>query len=315
MERCSPDVVIITISRPRRRDLTTARPIKPLALPNVPRARVGPRPHIMRLDPAELWVDGLYQRDLSPKSLKLIEKLVREWDWRRFSIPVVAKVDGAWHVIDGQHTAIAALSHGGIGEIDVMVVETDAVGDRAEAFLGHNRDRIAVTTGELFFAAAASGDEDVHTALSVCQRAGATVLRNPSPGRPFRPGEIIAVAALMKLIKRRSAMQARIVIETLVKAQLAPISAEMINAIDAIFHSPMYGDVEPDAVVEALARFGGVIAPKAVELSLAKKIPRARALAVIIYQHTKKGRRASVSASDSTNAASKRRNGAAPPLN
>jgi hypothetical protein len=298
-----------------RRNLTTARPIKLLALPNVPRAQIGPRPRITRLHPSELWVDGLYQRDLSPKSLKLIEKLVREWDWSRFSIPVVAKVDGAWHVIDGQHTAIAALSHGGIGEIDVMVVEAQAVGDRAEAFLGHNRDRIAVTTGELFFAAAASGDEDVHTALSVCQRAGATVLRNPSPGRPFRPGEIIAVSALMKLIKRRSAMQARIVIECLVKAQLAPISAEMINAVDSILHAPMYGDVESDNVVDALAKFGTVITPKAFELSLAKKIPRARALAVIIYQHTNKGRRSSTSAQDGTMPLSKHHNGVTPQLN
>jgi hypothetical protein len=269
----------------------TARPIKALELPNVPRAPVGPRPRMMRIDPAELWVDGLYQRDLSKKSLKLIEKLVREWDWTRFSIPVVTNVDGAWHVIDGQHTAIAALSHGGIGEIDVMVVDSSAVGERAEAFLGHNRDRIAVTTGELFFAAAASGDEDVNTALNVCQRAGATVLRNPSPGRPFRPGEIIAVSALMKLVKRRSAMQARIVVECLVKARLAPISAEMINAVDAILHAPPYGDVEADAVLDALTRFGTVIAAKAVELSLAKKLPKARALAVVIYQHAKKGKR------------------------
>jgi hypothetical protein len=270
----------------------TARPVKALALPNVPRAEVGPRPRIIRLHPSELWVDGLYQRDLSPKSLKLIEKLVREWDWKRFSIPVVTQVDGAWHVIDGQHTAIAALSHGGIGEIDVMVVESDAVGERANAFLGHNRDRIAVTNGELFFAAAASGDEDVHTALNVCKRAGATVLRNPSPGRPFRPGEIIAVAALMKLIKRRSAVQARVVIESLVQAKLAPISAEMINAVDAVLHTQPYGDVEPENVVESLTKFGAVIASKAVELTLAKRIPRARALAVIIYQHAKKGRRA-----------------------
>ncbi|TCR68268.1 DUF6551 family protein [Bosea sp. BK604] len=269
----------------------TARPIKPLSLPDVPRAVVGTPPRLMRIHPSELWVDGLYQRDLSSKSLKLIEKLVRFWDWSRFSIPVVTNVDGAWHVIDGQHTAIAALSHGGIGEIDVMVVESSAVGERAEAFLGHNRDRIAVTTGELFFAAAASGDDDVLTALSVCERAGATVLRNPSPGRPFKPGEIIAVAALMKLVKRRSAMQARVVIECLVKARLAPVSAEMINAVDSVLYGPLYGDVEPANVLDAILKFGNAIAPKAIELSLAKKLPKARALAILIYQHTKKGKR------------------------
>jgi len=271
----------------------TARAITALEFPNVPRAQIGPRPRIMRIHPSELWVDGLYQRDLSRKSLKLIEKLVREWNWSRFSIPVVTNVDGAWHVIDGQHTAIAALSHGGIGEIEVMVVESSAIGERADAFLGHNRDRIAVTNGELFFAAAASGDDDVNTALTVCKRAGATVLRNPSPGRPFRSGEIIAVAALMKLIKRRSAMQARLVIECLVKAGLAPMSAEMINAVDAVLHEPMYGDVEVDGVLDALSRYGNVIPTKAVELSLARKLPKARALAVVIYQHTKKVKRSS----------------------
>ena len=163
----------------------------------------------MRIHPSELWVDGSYPRDLSTKSLKLIEKLVREWDWRRFSIPVVTKVDGAWHVIDGQHNVVAALSHGAIGEIYVMVVDSDTASDRADAVLGHNRDRIAVTSGELFFAAAVAGDEDVATALAVCERAGATVLRNPTPGRPFRPGEFIAVVALMKLVRRRSARQAQ----------------------------------------------------------------------------------------------------------
>lgn len=278
----------------------TARPIQPLPLDGVPRAEIRPRPRFMRLHPSELWVDGLYQRDLSSKSRKLIEKLVREWDWKRFSVPVVTRVGDAWHIIDGQHTAIAALSHGGIGEIDVMVVEADEVGERADAFLGHNRDRIAVTNGELFFAAAASGDEDVLTAINVCERAGATVLRNPSPGRPFRPGEIIAVAALMKLVRRRSALQARIVIEALVKARLAPISAEAINAVDTVLHNPPYGDVEADALVEAFHRHGSVIAAKTVELALAKRIPRARALAIVLYQHAKRGRRSAAAGAQAT---------------
>ena len=65
------------------------------------------------------------------------------------------------------------------------------------------------------------------TALQVCERAGATVLRNPTPGRPFRPGELIAVSALVSLIRRRSAMRARIVIETLVQAQVAPDQRRM----------------------------------------------------------------------------------------
>ena len=106
--------------------MTAVRPVTPIALPEgFARAKIGPRPRIMAIDPAELSIDASYQRDLSKKSLRLIQTLVKDWDWRRYKIPVVARVDDAWHVIDGQHTAIAALTHGVIGQIDVMVVEAD----------------------------------------------------------------------------------------------------------------------------------------------------------------------------------------------
>lgn len=265
------------------------RPVRPIELPaDFEKAPIGPRPRIATMDPAELSIDDSYQRELSKKSIRLIQQLVRDWDWRRYKIPVVARVGDAWHVIDGQHTAIAALTHGGIGAIDVMVVEADDQTERARAFIGHNRDRVPITNTQLFFAAAAAGDEDALTALQVCERAGASVLRNPSPGRAFRPGELIAVAALVQLVRRRSAVKARTVIETLVSARVAPISAEYITAVDAVLHDENFGDVDPDALAGALERFGHSIAAKATELALAKRMRKARALAVVLYQHTKK---------------------------
>lgn len=269
--------------------MTAVRPVTPIALPEgFARAKIGPRPRIMAIDPAELSIDASYQRDLSKKSLRLIQTLVKDWDWRRYKIPVVARVDDAWHVIDGQHTAIAALTHGGIGQIDVMVVEADEETERARAFIGHNRDRVPITNTQLFFAAATSGDEDAMTALQVCERAGATILRNPSPGRPFRPGEIIAVAALLQLIRRRSAVKARVVIETLVKAQVAPVSAEYIHAVDAILHDENFGDVDPEGIIAAIERFGATLGAKSAELALAKRMRKTRALTVVLYQHTRK---------------------------
>src|SRR6476661_3209145 len=131
------------------------RPIAPIPLPeNVKPGPVGPRPKIMSMNPADLSIDASYQRDISRRSLKLIQKLVKEWDWRRYNVPVVTKVGNSWHIIDGQHTAIAAVTHGGIGEIDVLVVEADESEDRARAFIGHNKDRVPITTTQLFFAAA-----------------------------------------------------------------------------------------------------------------------------------------------------------------
>jgi len=265
------------------------RPVRPIDLPtDFAKAAIGRRPRLATMDPAELSIDDSYQRELSKKSMRLIQNLVRDWDWRRYKIPVVARVGEAWHVIDGQHTAIAALTHGGIGEIDVMIVEAEDETERARAFIGHNRDRVPITNTQLFFAAAAAGDEDALTALRVCERAGATILRNPSPGRAFRPGELIAIAALVQLVRRRSALKARTVIETLVKAKIAPISSEYINAVDTILHDENFGNVEPEAIIAALDRFGQSIAAKVTELALAKRMRKARALAVVLYQHTKK---------------------------
>ncbi len=265
------------------------RPITAIELKkHTPRADVGHRPSTTVVDPRDLYVDAAYQRDLSTKSLRLIRKLVEEWDWRRYKVPVVTRVDGRWHVIDGQHTAIAAVTHGGINELEVLVVDAGERSDRAGAFIGHNKHRVQITNSELFFAAVASGDEDAQTAIRICERAGATVLRNPSPGRAFRPGELIAVAALMQLIRRRTAVKARIVIETLVRARAAPITAEVIRAVDTVLHDPNYGDVEPDEIVAAFEKFGPALASKTTELALAKGLPKAKALGIVLYQHTRK---------------------------
>jgi hypothetical protein len=101
---------------------------------------------------------------------------------------------------------------------------------------------------------------------------------------------LIAVAALMQLIRRRSAVKARVVIETLVRAKAAPISSEMIQAVDTVLHGENFGDVDPDDIIATLEKFGATLTAKSTELALAKNIRRARALAVVIYQHTRKRR-------------------------
>lgn len=272
--------------------MTDIRAISAIPLPaDIVPGEIGPRPRIVRMNPADLSVDAKYQRELSRKSISLIHKLISGWDWRRFKPPVVARVGESWHVIDGQHTAIAAVTHGGIGEIDVMIVDAEEGIDRAKAFIGHNKDRVAITNTQIFFAQAAAGDEDALTALEVCKRAGATILRNPTPGRPFRLGEIVAVSALMKLVRARSALKARVVIEALVKGQVAPISADLIRAVDLILHDEQYaGDLAPEDVASTLLRLGASAEMKAAELAMAKKLPRWRAMAIVVFQNTRKRR-------------------------
>lgn len=272
---------------------TEVRRLKAIPMPiDITPASVEPTPpRVIMVSPGELHVDAKYQRELSDRSLRLIQKMVKEWSWSRFKPPVAVDVDGKWHLIDGQHTAIGALSHGGIPEIPVLIIEAGEMVDRAQAFLGHNRGRVAITNQQMFFAAVAAGDEDALTVKQVCERAGATILKNPSPGRDFRPGEIVAVSAMMSLVKRRSAAKARVVIETLVKAKVAPISADLLRAVDHALYGEGYaGDLDPEDVASTILRMGHTLTKKAMELALAKKTQRWRATAIVIFQNTRRRR-------------------------
>lgn len=272
---------------------TEVRRLKPIPMPaDIKAAQIDATPpRVIMIAPGELHVDAKYQRELSDRSMRLIQKMVKEWSWSRFKPPVAVDVDGQWHLIDGQHTAIGALSHGGIPEIPVLVIEAGETIDRAQAFLGHNRDRVAITNQQMFFAAVAAGDEDALTVKQVCERAGATILKNPSPGRDFRPGEIVAVSATMSLVKRRSAAKARVVIETLVKAKVAPISADLIRAVDYALHDEQYaGDLDPEDITSTIIRLGNGLFTKATEIAMTKKTQKWRATAIVIFQNTRRRR-------------------------
>src|SRR6185437_3072554 len=114
-------------------------------------------PMVEWMAPTDLLVDDAYQRGLGPKSVDLIRRIVEHWDWRRFKPPIVAWTEAGFEVIDGQHTAIAAASRPDIAKIPVMVVVATAMTDRAQAFVGHNRDRLNVSPMQLHHAMVAAG--------------------------------------------------------------------------------------------------------------------------------------------------------------
>lgn len=271
---------------------TEVRRLKPIPMPaDIKAAQIDATPpRVILVSPAELHVDAKYQRELSQRSINLIQKMVKEWNWSRFKPPVAVDVGGQWHLIDGQHTAIGALSHGGIPQIPVLVIDAVEAIDRAQAFIGHNRDRVAITNQQIFFAAVAAGDPESLTVMRIAERVGATILKNPSPGREFRVGEVIAVASLISLIKRRGEKQSRIVMETLMTAKAAPISADLLRAVDYVLFDESYGDVEAEDVASTILRMGHTMHKKAAEIAVAKKTQRWRATAIVIYQNTRKRR-------------------------
>lgn len=237
------------------------------------------------VDPSDLFVDETYQRNLSRRSMELIRQIVGNWDWRRFKPPIVAETSAGLEIIDGQHTAIAAATHTQISEIPVLLVKAEERPTRAGAFIGHNRDRISITSTQMYFAALAANDEDAETVQQVCARANITVLKHPPAGAEFRPGETMAVAAIARLIARRGVIKARLVLETVRAAELAPVSAAAIRATELLLFDPEFsGRIESGEITMTLAATGDLAGSEAKLLGATQKMPYWRAYAAIIFR-------------------------------
>lgn len=270
------------------------RRVRPHLFPDVtPRPIGGAAPEVLVVDPCELMVDERYQRDLSRRSRRLIRRIYTEWDWRAFKPPIVTRVDGRLHVLDGQHTAIAAASRPEIGTIPVLVVDTDVAQDRAAAFVRHNRDRVQVTPMQMHFALVAAGDEDALTVAQACERAGAVVLKHPPSSGSYGPGETVAVNAMRRVLGRRFAKGLRRVLQVCVEARLAPITANAIAAVEGLlFDAEFAGEFDEGDIATALRGDWPAIERAAAAFAAEHRVPVGRALAVVVARRlAARGRR------------------------
>lgn len=271
------------------------RGVAALDLPGVkPGTPATGRPEITWMAPGELVIEEDYQRDLSQTSLRLIRRIVEEWDWRRFKPPVVAWTSEGLEVIDGQHTAIAAATHGGIGEIPVVIVQAQEQVDRAQAFIGHNRDRLGITAVQMHAAAVAAGDEAALKVAEICEAAEVTVLRIPPSAGVYKPRTTIAVAAVRALVAAESETDATWVLRALADAGLAPITAAHIRALQHLATTEEFAEVDRDALARAVQATPSKLADKeAKEHAAVHRVPAWRGLAAVWFKAARKlGRRA-----------------------
>lgn len=269
------------------------RKVKPIPIAALtPAVLGGERPRFEMIDPKALLVDEAYQRNLSEKSLRLIRKIIAEWDWRKFSPPVCAETPAGREVIDGQHTAIAAASHPSLGFIPIMVVKAASQAERARAFVSHNTDRLGMTAMQLHFAAVAGGVPSALQIDETCKAAGVTILRISPANGAFKPRETIAVAAIGALITRRGAEKAAEILRIMAGADMAPINAGAIKAIDLLLHDAEFCDqVSPAGLTQALVNMAGTLAGEAAVFAATHKVPVWRAQAIVIFRKAKERRR------------------------
>lgn len=214
---------------------------------------LGPEPVLEWVAPTDLYVDDVYQRDLTVRSSQLLRRMVTGFQWRKSKPPIVVMSDGLMHVIDGQHTALAAASIG-LPKIPVYIVGADALKDRAQSFVAHNRDRVHVSPFAVYKAMVAAGDEEAVLMAATLERAGVR-LKSLNQQSVLEPGDTSAITTIQNMMKQHGPMRSRVVLECLRKADRIPISGDEIKAAAAMLwvRQPR---CTPEALVEAASAMG-----------------------------------------------------------
>ena len=264
--------------------------IKPLNLLGLePNMALTAAPNFEWVDPKTLLVDGGYQRNLGRDSITLIRKIINNWDWRKFKPPVCAMTERGFEIIDGQHTPLAAASHPGIDRIPIMVIEATEKEERARSFVGHNKDRLALTPGQMHYASLAAQDPDAVDMQTVADNAGVELLRFPVT--EYKPGQTMAYASIRSLIKRHGVMNARIVLQALVEARQAPIRSDYIKAVEELLFSKEYKDhVNAKSISNEIVKRGPQLNVDAALFATAHNVQTWRALAVQIFKGARRKR-------------------------
>jgi hypothetical protein len=213
------------------------RPVKAIELPpGLVRAALtdfGAPPERVWIDPVELLIDDVYQRDLNRRSMKLIEGMVKNWKWRRMKTPDCVRVGGKLHVIDGQHTAIAAATLG-IKKIPVDVVDAKTELERADSFVSYNQNRLTISALDIYRAQVGGGEPVAMKIEKVCKEAGIRLKVIHFLIKP-KVGDSAAISAIRKLVVKRDVDLATNILGALVKAGRAPVSAAEITAAEEFY--------------------------------------------------------------------------------
>lgn len=244
-------------------------------------------------DPASLYVDETYQRNVGEKGLNLIKRVsAGAWSWRKFKLPVVTITPtGERVIIDGQHTATMAVTRG-IRSIPWLLVKTRGQADQADAFVGQNADRTAVSTLQQHKALVEAGNESAVDVQRVCDKAGVKLVLVPKS--TWKANETIALAAIRKIVARRYPIGAGRILSILVQARLTPIGADHIKAVEALlFNSEFKDSVKDERIVDALSGANGVKLMDDAKMFAARHRVRTwEGLTSVLYQAASKRRAA-----------------------
>lgn len=136
-------------------------------------------PTAAKLPKTALLVDLEYQRDLVDSKTR---EMARAWSWIACMALVVAKRDGQYFVVDGQHRLAAAMRRSDITELPCLIFESEGLKQEAQAFLRANTLRKPLASVDRHRALVIVGDGPAIMAQDLIDQAGRRVHRQTSKG-------------------------------------------------------------------------------------------------------------------------------------
>lgn len=219
---------------------------------------IGSRPELQWVPVTSIAVDSNYQRVLKPH---LVAKILRGFSWAKFGALVLSrKPDGTFSVVEGQHRWKAAVAHPDVTDVPAVIVDHADIASEAQSFLGINRDRMAVTAVEQYWAGLTAGDPEKLAISAVLQAAGCDVV--PENGH-YRPNLTNSIGAIDRCLRRYGEAATRRALQVIRKAwpnetralrgTLITALARLIRSNKQLVDTDMAAAIRPQSIAKLTA--------------------------------------------------------------
>ncbi len=207
---------------------------------------IGEKPSLEWVSIDAIEVDSNYQREIKPA---LVDKILRRFSWSKFGAIVLSrKDDGRFAVVEGQHRWKAAVMHPDIEQVPAVVVTHKDVAGEAQSFLAINRDRMAVTSVEQYWAGLTAGDDTAIAISKVLQSAGCDVVPTQGHYRPNLTNSISSIDRCLKRYGHGATRRALLVIRAAWPEDAKALRGTLITALSRIIRANDKTIADPDLV-------------------------------------------------------------------
>lgn len=207
---------------------------------------IGERPALEWVSVDLIDVDSNYQREVKPA---LVDKILRRFTWAKFGAIVLSRQDGGrFAVVEGQHRWKAASLHPDVKEVPAVIVSHDDVAGEAQSFLAINRDRMAVTAVEQYWAGLTAGDDAAIAISRVLQSAGCDVVPAQGHYRPNLTNSIGAVGRCLQRYGDKATRRALLVIRAAWPDDAKALRGTLITALARIIRANDKTVADPELV-------------------------------------------------------------------